>query len=334
MNDNTFLKNICFDRDDGVNLAMLNDTIRNQFYDKLFKNNVHNRRCVDIGFGTGFLSVLAIKHGAKHILAYEEDKSRYDLGCAVIKKLGLEKYITLKNQNFTSEKIASHDIDVWFHEIVDPNIWGEGLFECFSRKMSNYFLPSKYFLELYAIVIPKSFADEMIEINKVKKNSKKFSPGVDIDQKFTDCINFFLSQKQEPIFLDQTSLRQGVNYYHYIKNNIGSLLKNFTKDQCVAKYVIDFNVQSVATTIGSDVNILPIYWSSKQQLLQINTKDWRDQFVLLVPRTGMQHRKDILYLDTGHWGPAQEPILLIHPQGDLIVTHNLKNGSIKYSLDG
>ena len=42
---------------------------------------------LEIGFGTGFLSMLALKHGARSIVAYESDINRYQLGCEVIKIL-------------------------------------------------------------------------------------------------------------------------------------------------------------------------------------------------------------------------------------------------------
>ena len=55
----------------------------------------------------------------------------------------------------------------------------------------------------------------------------------------------------------------------------------------------------------------------------------RNQFV---PRMGMQQDKDVLYLDVGHWGPGENPVLLINPQRDVLVKHNVRNGIITYSL--
>lgn len=59
--------------DDGVNLLMINDVPRNAFYSKILSKNVQGKKCCDVGFGTGMLSILALKHGATSIIAYEKD---------------------------------------------------------------------------------------------------------------------------------------------------------------------------------------------------------------------------------------------------------------------
>jgi predicted RNA methylase len=58
-----FLDRVDFENHDGVYLSMLNDVARNHFYDQIL-TEVRNQHCVEIGFGTGLLSMLALKHGA------------------------------------------------------------------------------------------------------------------------------------------------------------------------------------------------------------------------------------------------------------------------------
>jgi predicted RNA methylase len=94
-----FLDRVDFENHDGVYLSMLNDVARNQFYDQIL-TEVYDQHCVEIGFGTGLLSMLALKHGARSIVAYESDPDRYRLGCEVIKLLGLQDRITLINQRY------------------------------------------------------------------------------------------------------------------------------------------------------------------------------------------------------------------------------------------
>jgi hypothetical protein len=55
--------------------------------------------------------------------------------------------------------------------------------------------------------------------------------------------------------------------------------------------------------------------------------------VLIVPRMGMQQDSDKLYLDTGHWGAAIKPIVLVNPVSNLTVTHRVIDGLITYSLE-
>jgi hypothetical protein len=48
--------------------------------------------------------------------------------------------------------------DVVFSETVNGNLWQEGLLNSLPRRAGVDFLPGKYFLEIYACVIPESFA--------------------------------------------------------------------------------------------------------------------------------------------------------------------------------
>ena len=71
------LKEIDWYNHDGVNLSMINDFMRNQFYDRVLSKHVTNQNCTDVGFGTGLLSMIALKHGATHVRAFEVDYHRY-----------------------------------------------------------------------------------------------------------------------------------------------------------------------------------------------------------------------------------------------------------------
>ena len=64
-----YLRDIDWKNNDGVFLPMLNDFRRNWFYERTLSTSVRDQECVDIGFGTGLLSLIALKHGAKHITA-------------------------------------------------------------------------------------------------------------------------------------------------------------------------------------------------------------------------------------------------------------------------
>lgn len=99
---------------------------RNEFYDKIIKSTVKNKTCIDIGFGTGFLSILAIKHGASHIQAWEMNQQRYHMGLWLINELGIQDKITLHYGKFEAEKFQDKHAVV-LHEIIGPNIWNEGL---------------------------------------------------------------------------------------------------------------------------------------------------------------------------------------------------------------
>jgi hypothetical protein len=298
-----FLDRVDFEHHDGVYLSMLNDVSRNHFYDQIL-TEVRDQHCVEIGFGTGLLSMLALKHGARSIVAYESDPDRYRLGCEVIKVLKLQDRITLINQRY--DHTYKHDQTVVFTETVDDNIWGEGLYNSLPRQPGKRFLPGQYFLEIYAVPISTDIAIGLIQAHK----EHQFSPGVDVDSHFVSYINLLLSKKyKKPIKLKVglpagvTELTPMTTYVDWATNNT-----------YVGRYMIDANAQFVNESICR---------------LRVDTDK---QPVLIVPRAGMQHGSDRLYLDTGHWKLPANPAVINAPSSQVMVEHDLHTGKITYKI--
>jgi hypothetical protein len=310
---------------DGVNRAMINDFMRNQFYDSIIASEVNGKSCVDIGFGTGLLSMLALKHGAQSIKAYESDPERYKLGKIIIERLGLTQ-ITLLNERFDHSMLESID-QVIFSETVSGNLWGEGLFNSLPRTAGYKFLPGQYFLEIYACVIPDSFAQGLITPNL----HNGFSPGVDIDNNFLNLINQLGFSGNTVTYSKPTSLM--TVFDHHSDTEWGWIPYSrlcVNNGKLVAKYVIDANTNLLSLLNGTTT---PIDFSSKCISLNISTDEWNQSSVILMPRVGMQHNQFKLFLDTGHWGPTQSPVILVRPSGLLTLNHDLYSGSISYNLN-
>jgi len=299
-----WLKNIDFENHNGVYLPMINDIGRNQFYDKIL-TEVCDQHCVEIGFGTGFLSMLALKHGAHSIVAYELDSDRYHLGCEVIKILKLQDCITLINQRY--DHTCNHSASVIFTETVDNNIWGEGLFNSIPRQPGKRFLPSQYFLEIYAIPISVDIAHSLILAN----DKNQFAPGVDIDPRFVSYINLLLSKKYNKSIKAKTSLPLGVTELTPLSTYVDWAANNTYVD----RYVFDANASFVDQPICQ---------------LQVDTGN---QPVLIVPRAGMQHGGDCLYLDTGHWKRTANPAVINALNSRVTVEHDLRTGKITYKIE-
>lgn len=324
-----FLKYINFIGDDGVNRGMINDFVRNQFYENIFVDTVKDQHCIDIGFGTGLLSVLALKHGAKTIVAYEIDQHRYELGRYIIDRLGYSNKIQLINQKFTRDDFQQYPtVTTVFSETVNGNLWQEGLFNSLPRSPGLNFLPSNYFLELYACQIPRVFAQGLLQV----RNNQGFTPGIDIDNKFVQLINQLgFPAHQEELFDDLNELtivnpgqdtEWGWIPYLRLCVSSGQLIEGYSVDanQGMIKFVnqnkqesIDFDQMSISFVV--------------------DTKKYQNQCVLLVPRVGMSYNNHRLYLDTGHWGPTQYPIILNNPQSNILVDHSLYTGDINFSLN-
>lgn len=118
---NTYMQGLYYD--------MLNDAERNQFYDQLIKETCKDKIVADIGFGAGLLTMMAIHHGAKHVYAYEWHSATFDIGKALIEKMGYSDRVTFINKRYDdiSYKEYAYDIEIVLHELLMRAIWGEGL---------------------------------------------------------------------------------------------------------------------------------------------------------------------------------------------------------------
>jgi len=308
----SFLSRIDWFNHDGVNLGMINDFMRNQFYDRILSRYVANQRCTDIGFGTGLLSMLALKHGADHVRAFEIDHDRYLLGREIIQRLGLDNKIELVNECYDNSYRPS---TVTFTETVDGNLWWEGLWNSLPRGHETVFLPGTYFLEMWAVEIPASFAKGL---GVQEQTNRVFAPGVDVDPAFVQTVNELICETADcvynPMILD--NLTPGIMQFDRQVGTVWNWIP----------YMRAVQAGSVVASYSAT------HWDEDKEsfTLDVDTKDWRDKTVLIVPRLGMAQDNDRLYLDTGHWGPGESPIILSNPHTSLVVEHSVKTGLITY----
>ena len=322
-----FLNFLNWNNHDGINLPMINDFMRNQFYDNILHNNVKDKHCLDIGFGTGLLSILALKHGAKSIIAYESDQTRYLLGCEILKRMNLEKKITLIHSRYHCTDFEKHNAEVIFSETVNGGLWNEGLWQSFPRHPGVQFLPGKYYLDIIAIEVPESFA---LGLTKEINDQQCFSPGIDIDLAFVECINNL--SNRDNISIDPCP--DGVIIISNI-NTIWGWMPYMRLAEyngvSIAGYTVDAIENTVTITDAAGTCMSAIDFTIDKFNLNINTKGWKDKCMLLVPRAGMKHNDSNLILDTGHWGPVNCPALIKNIKADIKITHNIQDGIVTYS---
>ncbi len=327
-----FLKNLDWYDHDGINLPMINDIVRNQFYDKSLANSVANCNCVDIGFGTGLLSMLALKHGAKHVTAFESDDNRYLLGKLIIEKLNLEDRITLINRRYDSKMFNElSNINIMFTETMDTNLWGEGLFCNLPRKKGINFLPNNISVKIHACAV----SDRYVKTIQVAKNDiSGFDPGVDIDPNFVNLINELGFSKHLPSELALSQRLISFNCHkesHYWGWNTHLKLLS-VNSSVVAEYSVNTKSVSIMRHDATGTSTNDIDFNVKTQELLIDTKDWANQNVLLVPRVQLNHDNISMTLDDGCWGPIQ-PVILIKPQHSVTFSHSLFTGNNKFNYN-
>lgn len=110
----------------GIDYLMMCDVSRNQFYDKIISSCVKDKVVVDIGFGSGILTMMAIHHGAKKVYAFEQDAATFDFGKAMIQSMGYADKVEFFNLRWEKYNPV-YDYDVIIHELLMRSFWGEGL---------------------------------------------------------------------------------------------------------------------------------------------------------------------------------------------------------------
>lgn len=309
---------------DGVNLPMINDFMRNQFYENIIKDNVKNKTVLDIGFGTGLLSMLALKHGATKVIAYESDPERHYLGLNIIQDCGLQSKIDLVNKKYTWQDLEHLQVDVAISETVNGDLWQEGMWNSLPRKPGVLFLPSKYFLEIHVQSVPKIFAES---IGMKKTDTEFFTPGVDLDHSFIETVNKNISNwNTTPVIpINKQDIKIGINQFdNRIEGTHGFIpFMRMVTDNTSLKTKIEVNANAMT------INDQPIEFNKKYLTSQVANLD-PDQYYIVVPRVGLQHDQHRLYLDTGHWGPTNSAVI-VHGLYKFNVSHDVIRGKISYT---
>lgn len=320
--------------DDGVNIPMLNDILRNRFYDNILSTKMSGARCVDIGFGTGLLSVLALKHGADHVVAFEKDPNRYHLGQQIIQDLALQDQIELHHGMFQHSDFAQFADHVIITETVNDTILQEGLWNILPRAPGFDCRPGQYFMDLHVIPVSQQVAELM---TAESCDPKPFHPGIDIRDDFVQAVNRYRNQGCSPEYTAVTpaSLVPGVNYFDYRMDTLWNWTPHLTLARsvpAVAGYQISADSAQLTTWNHNGCTHCPIEFEHETIKVSVSLADYHSDAVVVVPRFGLRHGQHVLFLDTGHWGAAAAPAILWQYPDHLVVEQNVFSSEIAYCI--
>ncbi|XP_053072864.1 protein arginine N-methyltransferase 9 isoform X2 [Acinonyx jubatus] len=145
---------------------MLNDTKRNTIYNAAIQDAVclGSKSVLDIGAGTGILSMFAKKAGAHSVYACELSKTMYELACDVVAANKMETGIKLLHMKSLDIEIPKHipeRVSLVVTETVDAGLFGEGIVESLIHAWEHLLLQPKTRgengnCEKYGKVIPAS----------------------------------------------------------------------------------------------------------------------------------------------------------------------------------
>jgi len=112
-------------------ISMINDQERNNAYLKAINLAIKNKDYVlEIGTGSGLLSMMAIDAGAKKVITCESNKSISKIASKIISKNGYKDKIRVINKKSTELTIGndlSQKADLIISEIFSSNLVGEGV---------------------------------------------------------------------------------------------------------------------------------------------------------------------------------------------------------------
>ncbi|XP_073088698.1 protein arginine N-methyltransferase 9 isoform X2 [Manis javanica] len=127
---------------------MLNDTKRNMIYNAAIQKAVclGSKSVLDIGAGTGILSMFAKKAGAYPVYACELSRTMYELACDVLAANRMEAGIKLLHMKSLDIEIPKHipeRVSLVVTETVDAGLFGEGIVESLIHAWEHLLLPPK-----------------------------------------------------------------------------------------------------------------------------------------------------------------------------------------------
>ncbi|HED18300.1 MAG TPA: tetratricopeptide repeat protein [Gammaproteobacteria bacterium] len=138
---------------DRWHFAMVNDVMRNQQFEAALKRAIRQDSVVlDIGAGTGLLSMMAARAGARQVIACEANPALAELAREVIKSNGYSDRIRVINKA-SQQLIPATDFqkntrpDVLVAEVFDTLVIGEGALATFAHAR-------RYLLAPDAVAIP------------------------------------------------------------------------------------------------------------------------------------------------------------------------------------
>lgn len=170
-------------KDDGIFLPMINDTGRNIFYKNCIESVAKGKVICDIGTGTGFLSVIAVRAGADKVISVEKDATRYQFAKETFKKIGINNKIELIHDDFNNLDI---DADFYVSETIGNWLFDEKILDIFDHVSTKkgVTLPEKFSLQVVAYNEHPIFP-----VVSVDSEAYEFQPDIEIDNNFKNIIN-------------------------------------------------------------------------------------------------------------------------------------------------
>lgn len=316
--------------DNGVSIFMTQSKHRNQFMEHVLSKSVKDKNCIDIGFGTGILSFLAVKHGATHVTAFEVNHERYLLGQHLIEKMGLSNKITLYNKRFDSSCVGDHH-DLVFQEIFDQEFWADGLVFC-AQGHDLPVLPARYRCDYYLCELTQEQAEKFFTADHKSMPVEHSFNSVAVSQAqktqaYLDALNHWIVQNsghlehrlhkfdtgisfpQQDVYL--TTIKDSIKDFwnlhkhkkiHQVSNFNHRIITPGLYEQLVvsgkkiASYEFDYGNNQILTKDARGTRVTDLDRSCLHLDLVLLAQDFKEKITILLPVNTVAHNDHELVL--------------------------------------
>lgn len=272
---------------DGIFMPMLNDTGRNVFYDRAIALAVPGKTVVDIGTGTGILSILAAKAGAKKVYAVEQDEGRANYSKQMFAKTGLDNIIEVIHDDFLNTNIPA---DIYVSETINTQIFGENILNLaeHARKHGGTFIPSRF--EITAEVYRNH---PIFVLCQARSDAFEFQPDIAVDPAYETAVSesFRASHSLENT-LYRANILNGLftmlPRFNDLKLNKIYTSKTLIVDLNQPVNVNDLRIKIPTDSVPSNVDIyVVITWKAIYQDVVMNVNDtwFGNPSKTILPRT-------------------------------------------------
>ncbi len=159
---------------DGWHYGMMNDTERNIGYLKAIEKVVKPGMTVfEIGTGSGLLSMMAARAGAKHVYTCERNLPIRNIATEIIRKNGYADKITVLNSWSTSVQVGREipeKVDIILGEIFGPALLDEQAIQYFDDARHRLLKPTGAMLPMRATMYGMLVESENITRNSIVKD--------------------------------------------------------------------------------------------------------------------------------------------------------------------
>ena len=284
-------------KNNGIYMPMINDTGRNIAYKAAIERVAPGSVVCDVGTGTGLLSILAAKAGAKKVYSVEMDPGRAQYARKMFDKLGLNN-IKIIHKNFLTcnRSDIQEDVDYFVSETIGNPIFNENIVDLskYAKQWGGTFIPDKInvIAEIYANhpILPLVYSES---------EAYEFSPSIEIDETFEKTINDTFQTKHPA---DSTIYR-----FNCI-NNLFQQLPWFEDDDIDLKFNCLYKHEPFVVDLNDpDVDVNQIHFTIPNSLLPDHCK--QEHFVVVLKWQAQMFDDINMKVEDTIWGSPAKTIL-------------------------